>query len=129
MKYLYSLTRKGIKMKEKQTLLELAIRYFKSKGYKIIESPTLEGTDGVLKNFDLMVSKGNESHVVWIKPWKRTVGINVVINIDKASSAVGLTKPIVIAEQFSAHAKAYAHRKSVTLLTKRMMQRTLRYKH
>lgn len=116
-------------MKEKQTLLELAIRYFKSKGYKITESPTLEGTDGVLKSFDLIVSKGNESHVVWIKPWKRTVGINVVINMDKASSAVGLTKPIVIAEKFSAHAKAYAHRKAVTLLTKRGIQRMLRYKH
>jgi len=111
------------------SLKELAIRYFREKGYIILEEDSrLEGVDGILRSFDLIVSKGGKKQPVWIKPWNRTVGVNVAINMDKASNAVGLTQPIIIAEKFSAHAKAYANRKSITLLTKRGIQRALRYR-
>jgi len=114
----------------KLSLKELAMQYFKKKGYKILEENSMiEGTDGVTKKFDLIVSKGNERQPVWIKPWKRTVGVNIVINIDKAANTAKLANPIMVAEKFSAHAKAYAHRKSITLLTKRGIQRALRYRH
>jgi hypothetical protein len=111
------------------TLKELVIRYFKEKGYTIIEENSrLEGNDGITRSFDLIVSKGDRKQPVWIKPWNRTVGVNVVINMDKASNAVGLIHPIIVAEKFSAHAKAYANRKAITLLTKRGIQRAIRYR-
>jgi hypothetical protein len=43
----------------------------------------------------------------------------MVIKLDKASEDIGLKKPILISEKFSSHAKAYANRKGVILLTKR----------
>jgi len=114
----------------KLSLKELTIQYFKKKGYKILEENSLiEGTDGITRRFDLIIAKGNEKQPVWIKPWKRTVGVNIVINIDKAANTTKLGKPIIIAEKFSVHAKAYAHRKSITLLTKRGIQSALRYRH
>jgi hypothetical protein len=43
----------------------------------------------------------------------------MVINIDRASADVGISSPIIVAEVFSDHAKAYANRRGVTLITKR----------
>lgn len=101
------------------TLRELAAKYFRKKGYKTVQNVALEGASGVLRNFDLMIVKSNEQRVVQIFNWKRTVGVNIIINLDKASADVGFEKPMPIAEKFSSHAKAYAHRKGIMLLTKR----------
>jgi hypothetical protein len=53
------------------------------------------------------------------------VGVNMVINLDKAAADVGLPNPIMIAEKFSGHAKAYANRRGILLLTKREIIRRL----
>jgi HJR/Mrr/RecB family endonuclease len=108
------------------SLTELAVKYFKKKGYKIEQKVTLEGFSGLTRKFDMLIQKGNERRIVWIKDWKRTVGVNIVINIDKASADVGITRPIIISDKFSGHAKAYANRRGVTLLTKREILRYLR---
>jgi len=107
-------------------LSDLAVRYFKRRGYEIEQSVHHEGFSGVLRNFDLLVSKGDDRHPVWIKDWKRTVGINIVINIDKASSDVGYSKPILISEKFSDHAKAYANRRGIRLITRSELKLGLR---
>lgn len=101
------------------TLNELATKYFRKKGYKTEQNITLEGDSGTPRKFDLLLTKSNEKRVVRIFEWKRTVGINVIINLDKASQDVGLKKPIIISEKFSSHSKAYANRKGIILLTKR----------
>jgi len=44
-----------------------------------------------------------------------------VINVDKASDDVGLSNPIIIGDKFSDHAKSYANRRKITLLTKRQI--------
>jgi hypothetical protein len=49
----------------------------------------------------------------------------MIINIDKAAEDVGFPKPIIIAEKFSGHAKAYANRRGITLLSKRQILRSL----
>jgi len=108
------------------SLPDLALRYFKRRGYKIERGVHHEGFSGLLRNFDLLVQKGNEHHPVWIKDWNRTVGINIVINIDKAASDVGYSSPILIAEKFSDHAKAYANRKGIKLITKSEIKMDLR---
>jgi len=108
------------------SLRELVIKYFREKGYKIEQNITLEGNSGLLRDFDLIIQRGNDRRVVWIKDWKRTVGVNMVINIDKASSDVGLSRPILVSDKFSGHAKAYANRRRITLLTKREILRALR---
>jgi galactitol-specific phosphotransferase system IIB component len=107
--------------------MELAIQYFKKDGYKVEqENTTLEGLSGILRKFDLIVQKGRVAQGVWIREWNRTIGINVIINLDKASEDVGLSNPIIIGEKFSDHAKAYANRRKIILLTKRQMSPKLR---
>ncbi len=108
-------------------LVELAIRYFKKEGYKVErETTTLEGFTGISRKFDLIVQKGRLVQGVWIRDWNRTIGVNVVISLDKASEDVGLSNPILIGEKFSDHAKAYANRRKIMLLTKRQTTLSLR---
>ena len=107
-------------MSNSNTILnKLATKYFDKKGYQIEQDIMVEGDSGIPQKFDLLITKSNERRVVQILSWKRTVGVNVVINLDKASEDVGLKRPILISEKFSSHAKAYANRKGVILLTKR----------
>ena len=102
------------------SLRDSVVTYFRQKGYKIERDTVWEGkTSGLSQRFDLLIQKGSEQRLVWIREWKRTVGVNMVINMDKAAEDVGIPGPIMISEKFSGHAKAYANRRGVTLLTKR----------
>lgn len=107
-------------------LRQLVIQYFKKKGYKVEENVSLEGYRGIPRNFDLMLQKGRLMQGVWIRDWKRTIGINVIINLDKASEEVGLSNPIIVGEKFSDHAKAYANRRKIMLLTTRQILQSLK---
>ena len=107
------------------SIVDLAVKYFRRNGYKIERDAVLEGVSGLPRRFDLVVSKGRERSSVWIKDWKRTLGVNMVINIDRAAEDVGLTKPIIISEKFSGHAKAYANRRGITLLFRGLVNRRL----
>ena len=102
------------------SLRDSVVTYFRQKGYKIERDTVWEGkTSGLSHKFDLRIQKGSEQRLVWIREWKRTVGVNMVINMDKAAEDVGIPGPIMISEKFSGHAKAYANRRGVALLTKR----------
>jgi hypothetical protein len=115
------------KPKSLSDLAQLAIRYFKKEGYKVEQDTTmLEGFSGISRKFNLIVQKGRVAQGVWIRNWDRTIGVNIVINLDKASDDVGLSNPILIGEKFSDHAKAYANRRKITLLTKRQISISLR---
>ena len=89
------------------------------------ENVSLEGYRGLLRKFDLLIQKGKLTQGVWIKEWNRTIGINILINLDKASEEVGLANPIIVGEEFSDHAKFYANRRKITLLTKRQILQSL----
>jgi hypothetical protein len=119
---------KGIKAKPPSPeLVESAVRYFKKEGFKVEqEKTTLEGFTGISRKFDLIVQKGRLAQGVWIKDWNRTIGVNLIINIDKAIEDVGLSGATILGEKFSDHAKSYANRRKITLLTKRQMTLTLR---
>jgi hypothetical protein len=115
------------KGRPRSNLVQLVIRYFRKKGYKVEQERTmLEGYSGVSRKFDLIVQKGRLIQGVWIRDWRRTIGVNVVINLDKASEDVGLKNPIIIGEKFSDHVKSYANRRKVTLLTKQRISLSLR---
>jgi len=60
-----------------------------------------------------------------IKDWNRTVGVNVVITLDKASQGKAFANPILVAERFSEHARAYANRRGIMLITKAEILRSL----
>jgi hypothetical protein len=107
-------------------LKQSAIEYFKRKGYKVEEGVSLEGYRGLSRNFDLIIQRGRLTQGVWIRDWRRTIGINIIINLDKASEEVGLPNPIIIGEKFSDHAKSYANRRKIILLTKRQILQSLR---
>lgn len=105
--------------KQRSPLMDLAIVYFKKEGYKVnSENVMLEGNSGVLRHFDLIVQKGRSEQGVWIRDWNRTIGVNVIINLDTASEDVELSTPIMIGEKFSDHAKSYSNRRKISLLTK-----------
>jgi len=116
-----------LKPESQSDLVQFAIRYFKKEGYKVEQDKTrLEGFSGISRKFDLIVQKGRVAQGVWIRDWNRTIGVNIIINLDKASEDVGLSNPIMIGEKFSDHAKAYANRRKITLLTKRQITQSLR---
>ena len=116
-----------IKTKDSSVLLQSAMRYFKKEGYKIEqEETTFEGFSGASKKFDLIVQKGHVQQGVWVRDWNRTIGVNLAINIDKASEDVGLSSPIIIGDKFSDHAKSYANRRKITLLGKKQVAQSLR---
>src|SRR5512138_2861286 len=103
-------------------LVEMAIQYFKKEGFKVNnEDAMLEGNSGVSRHFDLIVQKGRLEQGVWVRDWNRTIGVNVIINLDTASEDVGLASPIMIGEKFSDHAKSYSNRRKITLLTKQKL--------
>jgi hypothetical protein len=104
-------------------LSEKATKYFRKKGYRVTKDAVLEGNSGIPRKFDLLIARSNEQSVVKVLDWNRTVGINVIINLDKASEDVGLRKPFSVSEKFSSHAKAYANRRGITLLTKRDLRK------
>ena len=108
------------------SFLDLVSTYFQRRGYKIEKEVILDGYSGLLRKFDLSVSKSSEKRLVWIREWKRTIGVNMIINIDKASTDVGLPNPIVISGKFSGHAKAYANRRGITLIQKGRILREFR---
>ena len=73
------------KSKPPSDLLQQVIRYFKKEGYKIEQDAlVLEGFSGIRQKFDLIVQKGHVAQGVWVRDWNRTIGVNVIINIDKA---------------------------------------------
>jgi hypothetical protein len=108
--------------KPRSHLVDLAIKYFKKEGYKInSEDARLEGHTGTTRHFDLIVQKGRLEQGVWVRDWNRTIGVNVIINLDMASEDVDLSSPIMIGEKFSDHAKSYSNRRKLTLLTKQKL--------
>jgi len=112
---------------QQSRLLPQVIRYFKKEGFSIEQdATTFEGFSGIKQKFDLIVQKGHVTQGVWIRDWNRTIGVNIIINIDKASSDVGLATPIIVGEKFSDHAKAYANRRKITLLTTQQVMMRLR---
>ncbi len=100
-------------------LIDSVITYFRQKGYRVEKNAVSEGKTGYPYTFDLVIRKGAEQRLVWIREWRRTVGVNMVINMDKTAEDVDMLNPIMISTKFSGHAKAYANRRGVTLLTKR----------
>jgi len=106
-------------------LAELAIEYFTRRGY-LVEK--LKGDETFPRNpkIDFTVTKQNKVHPVMIKDWNRTVGVNVVITLDKAAQDKAFAQPILVAEKFSEHARAYANRRGIMLITKAEIIRSLR---
>ena len=108
-------------------LLPQVLRYFKKEGFSIEQdATTFDGFSGITQKFDLVVQRGHVTQGVWIRDWNRTIGVNIIINIDKASSDVGLASPIIVGEKFSDHAKSYANRRKITLLTTQQIMMRLR---
>jgi hypothetical protein len=118
---------KAAQPKVSPELLESVLHYLKKEGYKVeLEKTEFEGFSGISHKFDLIVQKGRATQGVWIRDWNRTIGVNVIITLDKASDDVGFSNPILIGEKFSDHAKSYANRRKVLLLTKRQIATRLR---
>jgi hypothetical protein len=109
----------GEQVKSRSRLVGLAVSYFKKEGYRVnSENAFLEGHSGVTRHFDLIVQKGRLEQGVWVRDWNRTIGVNVIINLDTSSEDVDLSSPIMIGEKFSDHAKSYSNRRKITLLTR-----------
>ena len=98
-------------------LRELAVRYFRRLGYRVEQDVELSDPAGRAHRLDMLVRRGDEVRPVWIKEWKRTVGVNVVIGVDVEAEELRVGPPIIIGTRFSDRARSYASRKGITLLT------------
>ncbi len=105
--------------------MNVTIEYFKRRGYKIKGDETTGEPRGS-SEFDLIVRKRKKVYPVRVKDWNRTVGVNIVISIDKAAQSPSFSTPILIADKFSEHARAYANRRGIMLITRSEMIRSLR---
>lgn len=113
--------------KQRSRLVDIALSYFKKEGYKMkTEAAIMDGFSGITRRFDFIVQKGRDEQVVWLRDWNRTIGVNVIINLDTASADVGLSNPIMIGEKFSDHAKSYSNRRKIMLLTRQKLTTSLR---
>ena len=113
---------------DRSQLTKMAITYFEKKGFKINnENAIKEGNNsGDHHHFDLIIEnkeKRRGEQGVWIRDWNRTIGVNVIITLDTAAEDSGLTNPIMVGDKFSSHAKAYAKRRKIELLTKQDIER------
>jgi hypothetical protein len=104
------------------SLLDRAINHFKKKGYTVELNVMLEDLAGFKFEFDMLVKKVDSAHVVRVFDWRRSVGVNMIINVDRAAEEVAMPNPIVIAKKFSDHAITYARRRGLTLLTEADLQ-------
>lgn len=108
--------------KPRSHLMDMAVKYFKKEGYKVNgENVRMEGHSGVMRHFDFVVQKGRQEQGVWVRDWNRTIGVNVIINLDTSSDDVELGSPIMIGDKFSDHAKSYSNRRKISLLTKQKL--------
>lgn len=114
-----------VRRMREQPLVKLASRLFKRRGYAVKERVMMGGFSGVLQRFDLLITKSKEQRLVSVMDWKKTVGVNMIIKVDRASEDVGIPHPVVVAPKFSDHAQAYAHRRNVTLITTREIMKEL----
>jgi len=100
------------------SLPEFVIEYFRIIGYGVERNVELQGRWNVKWKFNLLLKDGlGLLRGVWIKNWKRTVGINVVVMLDRASEDVGLDGSFLVANSFSTSAYAYAVKRGIELLT------------
>jgi hypothetical protein len=109
-------------------LVEMAICYFEKKGFRVnIENAIKEGfSSGENRFFDLIIEKKERNYGeqgVWVRDWNRTIGVNVIITLDTAAEDAGLINPIIVGDKFSSHAKAYAKRRKIEILTKQDIER------
>jgi len=101
----------------RRPLKELAMRYFRRLGYAIEVDVELDDPTGRSHRVDMLVRRGDDVRPVWVKDWRRTVGVNVVISVDTEAEELGLGKPILVGTRFSERARSYASRRGITLLT------------
>ncbi len=101
-------------------LVGSAAKFFADRGFHVETGVALEGNSGLEHFFDLLLVDGKrERTVVWVKDWSRTVGVNMVINLDRAASDINVRNSVIVAAKFSDHAKAYANRRRIRLIEKR----------
>ncbi len=105
--------------------MSLTVEYFRRRGYRIRKDEG-RGEERGSSKFDLTVSRRKKAYPVRVKDWNRTVGVNIVISLDKASEAARFSTPILVADKFSEHARAYANRRGIMLVTRSEMIRSLR---
>jgi len=106
-------------------LLSSAERYFERQGYSVDRNALLNSASGIPRLFELQAKKKGEVCLVYVREWDRTVGINMVINIDKAVEDVGLGRPVFVANKFSEHARSFSTRRGILLLTPRELSQHL----
>ncbi|MFX0097225.1 MAG: restriction endonuclease [Candidatus Hodarchaeota archaeon] len=99
---------------QKRSLKELAVEFFETQGYKVTEDEIVKSKYSI----DLLIKEREDIlHGVVVKDWKRTVGVNVLLRLDRAISKAGLQQGIVVGPSFSSHARSYANKRKIKLIT------------
>jgi hypothetical protein len=105
-------------MSEK-SLISLTINHFKRRGFEVERDVLIFGISRMPQAFDLRAKKGDKEYFIYVREWNRTVGINMIIKIDRAIEDAGYGEAIFVAKKFSDHARSYSARRGMLLLTPR----------
>lgn len=104
-------------LKEKP-LKKIVEDYF-SKKYEYREiTNKMVGDSGQKWHFDAIVQHGNNKFGVFVKDWDRSLGVNQVRLLEKACLDMGFAGGLLVANNFSSHAKVYGKAKGVQLVSK-----------
>lgn len=107
---------------QKRSLKELTIEFFETQGYKVKEDRIMTNKYSI----DFLIKEREDIlHGVVVKDWKRTVGVNVLLRLDRAIGKAGLQQGIVVGPSFSSHARSYASKRKIRLITYSEVRRHL----
>ncbi|MEM3692936.1 MAG: hypothetical protein QXI39_02805 [Candidatus Bathyarchaeia archaeon] len=105
---------------ENLSLIEMALEYFRIRGFECQAPAILRGISGKSYRFDIVLrGKDGKRRVVWVKDWNRYVGINVIIALDVASEDVRIPNPVMVGRGFSDNVRTYSRRRGISLITDR----------
>ncbi|GAB4321948.1 MAG: hypothetical protein Kow0069_26480 [Promethearchaeota archaeon] len=112
--------------RERMELVELCAKFFERR-HPVSRGVTLEGKSGQNWKFDLLVedSKNGGRFGVFVRDWKRAVGINQVRRLEKACRDCQLDGAVLVGNLFGVHAKTHGERIGVQVLYRSQIERKL----
>lgn len=96
----------------------LAKNYFKERYlYKELEAnEKIRGKSGQKWKFDGVIETDKYKFGVFIKDWKRSIGVNQVRLLEKACYDTGFDGGLLVGKDFSSHAIVYGENKGIQIV-------------
>jgi len=105
----------------KESLLEIAHRYFTRKGLDVAFNVDTKKIDGKMQKLDMVASDHSGKVGILVTNWDRSIGVNVIRKLSRIIQATELKDGILIGDSFSEHCRQFAKDYKVQLLSRSKM--------